>query len=77
VAPVSTTAQLYIDVMPDLGDGARRVTVDCEWARTTISMLPGDSVVLSDSTLAVACCTAMSLNVGAAVQRSYGSGMRT
>jgi len=38
---VSTTARLFVDPQPDLGDGAKRLQVDCKWSTTTAYLVPG------------------------------------
>jgi len=38
---VSTTAKLYIDPQPDLGDGAKRLRIDCKGSVTTAWLIPG------------------------------------
>jgi len=39
---MSTTARLYVDPQPDLGDGAKRLRIDCKWSTTTAWLVPGD-----------------------------------
>ena len=47
---MSTTAKLYIDSQPDLGDGAKRLRIDCKWSVTTAWLVPGP-VDLTDEQL--------------------------
>ena len=47
---MSTSARLFIDPQPDLGDGAKRLQVDCKWSTTTAWLVPGP-VELTDEQL--------------------------
>ena len=38
---MSTNAQLFIDPLPELGDGAKRLQIDCTWGTTTAYLIPG------------------------------------
>jgi 23S rRNA A2030 N6-methylase RlmJ len=33
---MSTTARLFVDPIPEMGDGATRYTVDCKWGTTRL-----------------------------------------
>jgi len=47
---MSTSARLYIDAQPDMGDGAKRLRIDCKWSVTTAWLVPGP-VELTDEQL--------------------------
>jgi len=38
---VSTTARLIVAPQPDLGKGAKKISVDCKWSTTTAWLVPG------------------------------------
>jgi len=38
---MSTSAKLLVDPQPDLGDGAKRLRIDCKWSTTTAWLVPG------------------------------------
>lgn len=38
---MSTSARLFIDDLPELGEGVRRYQVDCKWGRTLLCYVPG------------------------------------
>jgi len=38
---LSTTAKLFVDPQPDMGDGAKRLRIDCKWSVTTAYLVPG------------------------------------
>jgi hypothetical protein len=38
---LSTSASLFIDPLPDLGEGVKRFTVDCKWGTTRLWHVPG------------------------------------
>lgn len=39
---MSTTAKLFVDDLPELGDGVRRYVVDCKWSTTRLLYAPGE-----------------------------------
>jgi hypothetical protein len=45
---MSTSPRIFIDDLPELGDGARRFTVDCKWSQTGAFYLPGGPIELSE-----------------------------
>jgi hypothetical protein len=42
---VSTTARLFIDPAPELGEGSQRFMVDCKWSTTRVWWTPGKLVL--------------------------------
>jgi hypothetical protein len=45
---VSTTAHLFIDELPQFGDGCKRYLVDFKWASTHLFYMPGGPIDLSE-----------------------------
>jgi hypothetical protein len=48
---MSTTAKLFIDDLPEVGEGARRYLVDCKWSTTRLIFCPGGPAELSEAML--------------------------
>jgi hypothetical protein len=48
---MSTTAKLFIDEMPEVGDGVKRYLVDCKWSTTRLIFCPGGDLKLTQEQL--------------------------
>jgi hypothetical protein len=48
---MSTTANLFIDDLPEVGDGVRRYLVDCKWSTTRLIFCPGGDLKLTQEQL--------------------------
>jgi hypothetical protein len=48
---MSTTAKLFIDDLPEVGDGVRRYLVDCKWSTTRLLFCPGGDLKLTQEQL--------------------------
>jgi hypothetical protein len=48
---MSTTAKLFIDDLPEVGDGVRRYLVDCKWSTTRLIFCPGGDLELTQEQL--------------------------
>jgi hypothetical protein len=48
---MSTSAQLFIDPMPELAEGAKRYLVDCKWSSTRLIFCPGGDLKLTEPML--------------------------
>ena len=45
---MSTTARLFIDDLPEVGDGVKRYVVDCKWGTTTLLYVQGSDFNLPE-----------------------------
>ena len=46
-----TSAELFVDDMPQIGEGVRRYVVDCKWAETKLLYCPGGELELTEGHL--------------------------
>ena len=47
---MSTTANLFVEDAPELGERARRYTVDCKWGTTRMFFAPSPTLDLPETT---------------------------
>ena len=38
---MSTTARLYVNAMPEMGQGAKKIEIDCKFSTSTAYLIPG------------------------------------
>ena len=48
---MSTNASLFIDDMPEVGEGVQRFTIDCKWSETRLFFRPGSDLDIEESAL--------------------------